>query len=179
MAVEQPKYAVEVRDGRFELRRYAPLIVAEVQVDGDQGQAVQKGFRRLAGYIFGANDGGRKIAMTAPVSQAPTDSTSFLSPAPGRRWVVQFTMPSAYATKDLPRPSDPGVRFREEPARRIAALSFSGVARGRDYAEKAEALKAWLAARGFSSRATPVLAQYDPPWTPWFMRRNEVLIEVG
>ena len=185
VAIEQPKYQVEAKAERFELRRYAPYVVAEVEVSGDQGQAVSQGFRKLAGYIFGANAGSAKIAMTAPVAQAPKGEkiamTAPVAQAPtGRgRWTIQFMMPSQYRIEDLPKPNDPDVRFAAAPARRMAVLTFSGVARGGNYLEHAGELQRWIAARGLRARGEPVLAQYDPPWTPWFMRRNEVQIEVA
>jgi hypothetical protein len=152
MAIEQPKYDLKVKDGDFELRQYGPYIVAEVLVSGDQGHAVQSGFRKLAGYIFGGNAG---------------------------RATVQFMMPAAYTLNSLPKPNDADIRFRSEPAREMAVMKFSGVARERSYREKTNLLKSWVAAKGLAVRGSAVLAQYDPPWTPWFMRRNEVLIEIA
>jgi hypothetical protein len=184
MAIEQPKYSVVAKDGEFELRHYDPYIVAEVIVSGDQGQAVQQGFRKLAGYIFGGNTGQAKIAMTAPVSQQPVGAkiamTSPVTQTPeGQgRWTVQFMMPSAYTAQTLPKPNDAEIRFRTEPARAMAVLRFSGVARAGNYLQRTETLKRWIAARGLTARVDATLAQYDPPWTPWFLRRNEVLLEV-
>ena len=187
MAIEQPKHTVERADGRIELRRYAPYVVAEVEVGGDQKQAVQAGFRKLAGYIFGANQGRAKIAMTAPVAQARAPKGEKIAmtapvaqtPTATGRWTVQFMMPSAYALDTLPRPNDPDVKFRTEPARRMAVLTYSGVANARNFAERTRELEAWITAKGLTPRGEPVLAQYDPPWTPWFMRHNEVQIEVA
>jgi len=107
--------------------------------------------------------------MTAPVTQSPRNQG---------QWTVQFMMPSAYTLETLPRPNDPDIRFRVEPARDMAVLSFSGVARDRNYREKAAELRQWLAAHGMTARGEVVLAQYDPPWTIWFLRRNEVLAEI-
>jgi hypothetical protein len=185
MAIEQPKYDLKLKDGDFEIRRYAPYIVAEVVVNGDQGQAVQSGFRKLAGYIFGGNAGRTSIAMTAPVAQTPEGEniamTSPVTQAPVSqgRWTVQFMMPAAYTLDKLPKPNDPDIHFRSEPAREMAALRFSGVARERSYREKTDILKRWLAAKKLTAIGSAVLAQYDPPWTPWFMRHNEVLLEIA
>ena len=185
LAIEQPKYQVEMKAEQIELRRYSPYVVAEVEVSGDQGQAVNQGFSKLAGYIFGGNTGRAKIAMTAPVAQTPKGEkiamTAPVAQTPNGegRWVVQFMMPSQYRIEDLPRPNDPDVRFAVAPARRMAVLTFSGVARGGNYAERAGELHRWIAARGLRARGEPVLAQFNPPWTPWFMRRNEVQIEVA
>ena len=185
MAIEQPKYDLKLKDGDFEIRRYAPYIVAEVVVSGDQGQAVQLGFRKLAGYIFGGNAGRANIPMTAPVAQKPEGETIAMtspvtqSPAADGRWTVQFMMPPAYTMSTLPKPNDPDVHFRSEPAREMAVLRFSGVARERSYRDKTTALRTWVAAKKLTVQGSAVLAQYNPPWTPWFMRRNEVLLEIA
>lgn len=185
MAIEQPKYVVTTKDGDIELRRYAPYIVAEVVVTGDQGEAVQKGFRKLAGYIFGGNAGQTRIAMTAPVAQRPDGETIAMTrpvsqtPAGHGRWTVQFMMPSAYTLQTLPKPNDPDIHFRGEPEREMAVLNFSGVAREQTYQERTDVLHKWIVARGLKARGPATLAQYDPPWTLWFLRRNEVLQEVG
>lgn len=196
MAIEQPRHTVERDDGRFQLRRYAPYVVAEVEVAGDQKKAVQAGFRKLAGYIFGGNQGRASIAMTAPVAQAPAVQPPAASrrgqtiamtapvaqtPTTPGRWTVQFMMPAAWSLAELPRPNDPDVTFRAQPARRMAVVTFSGVAGQKTYAQRTAELQTWIAAQGLKPQpaAAPVLAQYDPPWTPWFMRRNEVQIEVA
>ena len=184
MAIEQPRYAVTLKDGDYEVRRYEPYIVAEVVVTGDQGQAVQQGFRKLAGYIFGGNAGSQKIAMTAPVAQKPAGEkiamTSPVTLAPNGKgsWTVQFMMPPSYTLQSLPKPNDTDIRFRVEPTREMAVLRFSGVARAPDYRERTEDLRKWAAARGLSIHGEAVLAQYDPPWTLWFLRRNEVMLPV-
>ena len=184
LAIEQPKYSVVVKDGDHELRRYEAYIVAEVVVSGDQGAAVQQGFRKLAGYIFGANAGNAKIAMTAPVAQRPEGEkiamTNPVTQAPqGQgRWTVQFMMPSSYELNTLPKPNDADIHFRTAPAREMAAVRFSGVARAQNYRTQTQDLRRWIAAKGLTALGDAVLAQYDPPWTPWFMRRNEVLVEV-
>jgi hypothetical protein len=185
VAIEQPRYSVSVSEGAYEIRRYEPYIVAEVVVSGDQSEAVQQGFRKLAGYIFGSNAGKAKIAMTAPVAQRPDGEKIAMTspvtqtPAGQGRWTVQFMMPSVYALESLPKPNDADIRFRGEPAREMAVLRFSGVARDQNYRMRTEDLRRWIAAKGLTARGSAVLAQYDPPWTIWFLRRNEVLLEVG
>jgi hypothetical protein len=185
MAIEQPKYDRLVKEGEYEIRRYHPYIVAEVVVDGDQGEAVQKGFRKLAGYIFGANRRKAKISMTAPVAQLPGSEKIAMTspvtqvPASADRWTIQFMMPSTYTFENLPQPNDADIQFREIPAREMAVVSYSGVAREQNYREKAELLRGWIVARGAATSGSATLAQYDPPWTPWFMRRNEVLFAIA
>ncbi|HTY40284.1 MAG TPA: heme-binding protein [Thermoanaerobaculia bacterium] len=182
--VEEPKFRVIVADGDFEIREYAPVIVAETIVEGDWGVAGNAGFRRLASYIFGANDGGRRIAMTVPVSQqAPGSRIAMTAPVAqerrGTAWAVAFTMPREYSLDRLPVPNDPTVHLRPIGERRVGAIRFSG----RWNAERFEAgeaeLRRWLTSKGEKVIGEPVSARYNPPWTPWFLRRNEILLELA
>ncbi len=184
MAVEEPAFKSLVHDGAFEIRDYPSLVVAEVTVSGDQKEAANKGFRLLAGYIFGGNKRRQSIAMTSPVAQAQT-SEKIAMTAPvtqiqgGDKWVVRFTMPSAYAMDTLPEPNDPLVHLRVLTPTRFAVLQFSGLA-GKDVvAAKTVELSALAKSHQLHPIGPVSLAQYDPPWTPWFMRRNEVMIPVA
>ncbi len=186
MAIEEPPFHVVLTDGAFQLRDYPATVVAEVTVTGDQNAAASQGFRRLANYIFGGNQGRDKIAMTAPVALksagetiAMTAPVSQTREAGKQAWVVRFTMPRAYTLASLPRPNDPEVRLRELPPSRQAVLKFSGWAlEGAVKARTAELLND-AAARHVKIIGPVTLAQYDPPWTLWFMRRNEVMAPVG
>ena len=193
MSVESPKYEVLKSEDVFELRQYPPVIVAETVVQGDFERAGSIGFRRLADYIFGANvpqqkiamtapvgqaDTGEKIAMTAPVGEAPlTAQRDTGAQAPGA-YVISFTMPSHYSLASLPKPKDPSVRLKERPATKIAAVKFSGLWSEAQYTKKLTELEQWLQSNGLKAQSAPNFARYDPPWTLWFMRRNEILIEV-
>jgi hypothetical protein len=183
MAVEEPKYTVVAKHGPFEIRDYPGTVVAEVEVDGDRQAATSAGFRLLAGYIFGGNAGAKSVAMTAPVAQTRTGAKIAMT-APvslsgnADNWLVQFTMPSAYSLDDLPTPNDPRVRLRSVPPRRLAVAKFSGLTREPAVSRQTSKLQAFLGERGLSPTGTPILARYDPPWTPWFMRRNEVMLAV-
>jgi DNA gyrase inhibitor GyrI len=169
VAVEEPAFRTVLKDGAFEIRDYPALTVAEVTVSGGQNEAASRGFRLLAGYIFGGNTRGQSIAMTAPVTQI----------ADAGRWIVRFTMPRAYTLDTLPRPSDPAVRLTRLPAARVAAIRFSGLAGKADVAAKSADLVAAVKARRLHAVGALALAQYDPPWTPWFLRRNEVMVAVA
>lgn len=173
MTVERPDYATVVRDGDIEIRDYPPLRVAQVTMQGSRREAVNKGFSPLAGYIFASERDGPKIAMTAPVTQnaASDDAQS---------WTIRFIMPSQYETIDaLPLPAgSSGVKLAEQPAMRMAAIRFSGVADDRSIARQEEALRAWLAERGIEAAGPPVYAYYNDPFTPGPLRRNEVLMAI-
>lgn len=184
MAVEEPAFRSVVRDGDFEVRDYPALVVAEVTVKGDQKQAASAGFRLLAGYIFGGNKSRQSIAMTAPVAQAPSGETIVMT-APVTQmqnigsWIVRFTMPSAYSMETLPAPNDPRVQLQRLAPARFAVLRFSGLARQEAFDAKSAELLAISNAHHLHTVGPVSLAQYNPPWTPWFMRRNEVMIAVG
>lgn len=185
MATEEPKYSVVERREAFEVRLYEPVVVAETAVDAGFGPGGNEAFRRLAGYIFGGNDGGKKIAMTAPVAQEPRPGTKIAMTAPvgqERRedgWVVSFTMPREWTLESLPVPDDPRVRLRAVGPRRVAAVSFTGTWGVEHFDERAAELVAALEASGLTPSGPPVYARYDPPWTPWFLRRNEVLVPLA
>ncbi len=183
MAVEEPKYTVSIHEGAFEVRDYQPTVVAEVTVSGDQKSAVSRGFRLLAGYIFGGNTRRQSIAMTAPVAQERVSEkiamTAPVSQTPaGGAWVVRFTMPSAYSLETLPAPNDPRVKLKAVAAGRFAVIRFSGIANQASFAARSAELSDFIKAHHLRGVGPATLAQYDPPWTLWFMRRNEVLIPV-
>jgi hypothetical protein len=186
MAVEEPSFHAVLTDGAFEVRDYPATVVAEVTVTGDQNTAASRGFRLLAAYIFGGNHDRISIAMTAPVALKPAGEkipmrapVSQTREGPNQTWVVRFTMPHAYALASLPRPNDPQVQLRELPPGRQAVLRFSGWALEGAVKTKTAELLADAAAHHLKITGPVTLAQYDPPWTLWFMRRNEVMAPVA
>jgi hypothetical protein len=183
MAIEEPKFILSLKDADFELRDYAPSIVAEVNVSGDQDEAGRKGFRLLAGYIFGSNAMAEKIAMTAPVTKIPKGQTIAMTApvtqiAGSGDWLVRFTMPGRYALADLPAPNDRAVTLRALPGARFAVLRFSGLAGEAKVADMTTRLMSAIKARGLEPVGPSSIARYNPPWTPWFLRRNEVMVPV-
>jgi SOUL heme-binding protein len=178
--VEEPAYTIELRDGLFEIRRYAPRVVAETRVTGARDDAASEGFRRVAGYIFGANHRGQKIAMTAPVTQRRGEKIAMTAPVSQRAdaagWIVAFTMPSTHALASLPTPNDARVTLREVPAERVAVVRFADASDDDAVRTQTEALTQWLSAKGLRARDDAELNRYDPPWTLPFLRRNEVWI---
>lgn len=187
VAYEQPVYEVLEKREDFEIRRYAPYLVAETEVSGTFRSTGNEAFRRLAGYLFGDNRSREKMSMTAPVTQEPSSAsekmemtapvTQVRGDASGS-YVFAFVMPSKYTRETLPEPVDARIRIREVPARTVAARRFSGTWRGERFVENETALLAALAAAGFETIGAPMYARYDAPFKPWFLRRNEVMIEV-
>jgi hypothetical protein len=182
-AVEEAEYRVLKQDGAIELREYAPSIVAETVVDADFEDAGNRAFRKLFRYIDGHNAAQQEIAMTAPVSQSPAGRKIEMtapvgqSPADGG-WAVSFMMPSSYTMDTIPRPSDPSVQLRAVPSHRAAVIRYSGFWSEGRYREHLQELASWIVAQGLERSGDPVWARYDPPFKPWFMRRNEILIPV-
>ena len=181
MGVERAAYIVEKKDGAFEVRQYASQIVAEITVDGTMEEAGNKAFRPLFNYISGANRTQGKIAMTAPVSQQ-LDGEKIAMTAPvgqeaiSNRWAVTFTMPTNFTLATLPSPTDEKVRLRAIPARRTAAVRYSGTWSQDRYERNLARLRDWMKTNGLIAAGEPVWARYNPPFTPWFMRRNEILV---
>lgn len=186
-AIETPAYTV-LQSNRFEgntveLRGYAPYLIAETTVEADDfDEASSEGFRRLAAFIFGENNGNVEMDMTSPVETRRPEKMDMTSPVettgePGA-WEVRFVMPSKYTLETLPRPNDTRIRIVEVPARTVAALSFSGRWTSSNFAEHTDRLKRFVTRTGLRTQGAPLLARYNMPLTPWFLRRNEILLEV-
>jgi effector-binding domain-containing protein len=183
MAIEEPKYAVAKKDQDFEIRLYGPVIVAETVVDtSDFDEASNEGFRRLAGYIFGGNRMRQKIEMTAPVTTEQSQKIAMTAPVEseqlGRSMRVAFTMPSEYTLESLPVPNDSRVTLRRTPARKFATIRFSGRWTEANFREHTDQLMTWIQKEGMKVTGAPIVARYNPPFIPSFLRRNEILIPV-
>lgn len=184
---EQPRYQVVEKVGAFEIRRYGPRLAAEVTVSGSAEGARNAGFRKLAAYIFGGNTTRSSIAMTAPVVQSargPSESIAMTAPVvqsgdSAGGWRIQFIMPSRYTRETLPTPNDPDVRIIPLPAQDYAVLRFSGDRRGSAVDRHIAELTRTAAAQGWRVTGAAVAWFYDPPWTPPFLRRNEVAVPVS
>jgi len=181
---EEPHYDVVERVGDAELRAYAPRLAAETVVSGSAEAARGEGFRRLAGYIFGGNAGGSRIAMTAPVAQADAGAgqriamTAPVAQAPaGAGWSIRFYLPADIA--DPPAPRDARVHVVTVPGETMAVLRFSGVATDGAIAAQRARLLGLLAPSAWAPSGPPVTWFYDPPWTLPPFRRNEVAVPVA
>jgi hypothetical protein len=181
--IQEPRYVTQLRDGDFEIRQYEARVVAETTVPGEWDNAGSEGFRRLAGYIFGKNRRGAKIAMTAPVAQAPQqtgEGVKLAMTAPvaqhreGDSWTVAFTMPEGETLDTLPTPEDSRVSLREIPRSRVAVVRFSGRWTDANMKEHEAKLRRWTSDRHLAVIGDAEVNRYDPPFKPWFLRRNEV-----
>lgn len=191
-AIEQPAYTVVLSNDVYEIRKYEPYIVAEVVVPGPEAEAGSQAFSLLGGYIFGKNKGERKLEMTAPVVQTPvansadtpTVSTKIDMTAPviqtpvTNGFLVQFMMPKAYTLATLPEPLDSKIKLREVAVKTVAAHRYTGTWSQSNYDEHLNILKTALAKDGVKTQGEPLYSRYNPPFTPWFMRRNEIWFNV-
>ena len=180
--VEQPKYQVVESSNNIEIRDYAPMIVAEAEVSGDRRDAIGKGFRTIADYIFGNNTTAQKVPMTAPVAQQGSEKIAMTAPVTAQQaedeYVVSFTMPSDYSMDNLPRPNHAAVSIEPVDSHLAAVAKFGGYF-SESKADRAESeLQAWITQQGLTAVGEPIVAQYDPPWKPGFARRNEIMIVV-
>jgi hypothetical protein len=196
MAIEEPAFKVISKTGKFEIRQYAPYLIAQTWVEGDMDDAGSQGFRRIADFIFGNNQlpGGQasgkiamtapvtmepqsaKIAMTAPVAMEPSDNTSGMKSA--QRWRVQFAMPRQYTLANIPQPKNAAVTLSEVPEKYVAVHSYSGLNTLQRVQDKTDELLQWAKTSSLVTKGPPQLARYDPPWTLPMWRRNEIMVEI-
>lgn len=203
MAIESPHYVVESKDGNIEIRKYDGYIMAQVEVDADYDSALNRGFSILANYIFGANHKKTKIPMTAPVSgENLTESEKIPMTVPvteeevgksekipmtapvkeeetkTHQYRISFTMPSKYTLDTLPEPDDQRITFKEVKNQRTAVITFSGRAKEKLAHKEIEELKKWLKKKSISPKSNFIVAQYNQPLIPGFLRRNEIIVEI-
>ncbi len=203
--LEEPRYTVvEKRDG-YEVRKYAPMIVAETTVDGVGSSANGEAFRRIAKFIFGGNVANDSIAMTAPVTietGKPETSQKIAMTVPvtietgaaqtkggtagkstddQRQTTMAFVMPSKFTLETLPRPSEAlqdKVRIRQEPGKKVAVLQFSWFASLDRQRAMGEKLLERVRADNLKVSGAPYYAAYNPPMTIPFLNRHEMMVEI-
>jgi SOUL heme-binding protein len=182
-AIEEPAYEVTAKLGDVEVRRYAAYVVAEIVLPGPAKETGNKAFRILAGYIFGKNKGEKKLSMTAPVTQAAApmrlEQTApvIQSAAPGA-FLVQFVLPKGVTLATAPEPVDPRIVLRQEPAKRVAVIRYSGVWSDANYNRHLTQLQETLRTAGVTWSGAPIYSRYNSPFTPWFLRRNEIWLQL-
>lgn len=177
MALEEPAYTVEQTFDEFELRRYAPYLVVETAADSRNAA-----FRRLFNYIAGRNVAQQKIEMTVPVVMNPPgqgEKIEMTAPVVSQGQTMQFVLPARFTLDTAPRPADAAVRLRAIEAQWLAVRRYSGTWSERNFAQNEAALRAAAQTAGFTATGPARFAAYNGPLTPWFMRRNEVLLPVA
>ena len=162
-------YQLVEKLGVVEIRRYSKFLMMATFDSGSLASAGNRSFSRLANFIFGGNDLGQKIAMTAPVTQRRVDSG----------YETGFVMPAAISLDQLPTTRDGSLQFREEPGGLYGAITFSGLADDRLFESRTKRLLKILQDSGKEVSGEPIYARYNGPWTPFFLRRNEVLVPIA
>jgi len=181
---EQQRYDVVRTEPAFEVRHYPAHVVAEIEVDGTFESAGNTAFRPLVSYIGGRNESSTGLAMTAPVIQrrddpAPHDVETTTADVGHGRYVVSFVLPDDVTAQTVPTPDDPAVHVRAVPEEYAAVARFSGRWTSSSYRSRVDALVRAVAEAGLVSTGPARFARFDPPWTPWFMRRNEVVLPIA
>jgi effector-binding domain-containing protein len=182
--VNEPEFKVIESHGNIEIREYPPLLVVEVRVEGERKEAISKGFRMLADYIFGNNAPRQKISMTAPVTQQQGEKIAMTTPVIQQaldqrgQWEVRFIMPEEYTLETLPQPNNSQIEVLSIPAKRYAVIRFSGLGGEESLQRHLGELVKYAKETNLQTLGEPIFAFYNPPWTLPFLRRNEVMLEV-
>ncbi len=169
-AIETLPYQVLATQGAIEIRRYGPHLLATVQVAADFDDAGSQGFRPLFNYISGDNAGAEKIAMTAPVLQQAD------APSEDGQWSVSFVLPGVLDQQSAPAPQNDAVQINQQSGFVVAALAYRGSWSRKNYAQHEELLLAGIKQMALSPCGAPLWARFDPPFMPWFLRKNEILV---
>ena len=164
-ATETPDYKVIRTDGKVQIRDYPALTIATTPMEGAD---MNGGFGQLFKFITGKNEGEEKIAMTSPVLIDTAKDSKTMS----------FIMPKAAVEKGVPKPTGETVRLGKVAATRFVVMRFGGGSTADNEVKAIEKTNAWLAAQKISGKGEPIFAYYDPPWTPTFLRRNEVMVRI-
>jgi hypothetical protein len=180
---QSPDYSVIRKYKNIELRQYSAFIKAEVEIEESSYRgAIFKGFRILADYIFGNNLGNKNIEMTSPVQVSEGQKIAMTKPVTisgDDSYSVAFIMPSEYTLATLPEPKNSAISFSEVDSRTMAAIAFSGFYREGQVEKAKQRLKRWLEDEKIPIVGPFIMAGYNPPWVPWFLARNEVLVPVS
>ncbi len=184
-ATEEPDFKViRALENGIEIREYAAYLVAEVVVPGPASEAGNRAFPILAGYIFGKNKGARKFAMTAPVTQAAVpvklDMTAPVTQtAVADGFLVQFVLPKDVTLSTAPEPQDARIALRVVPSSHVAVIRYSGFWSDSNYNSHLAKLRSALGAANLAATGEAVYSRYNAPFTPWFMRRNEIWLRLS
>ena len=183
MAIEKPHYKLIETYKKIELREYDPYITAQVSVSAkNHREAVSQGFGALADFIFGNNTTAEKISMTAPVAaQEKSEKIAMTAPVTVTGediFTVAFSMPNRYTMDTLPKPNNERIQIIQNPKRMMAAIQFSGVFQQSNFDKHIQILRDWIEKSSLTEAGSPIVAGYNPPIVPWFLKHNEILIEV-
>jgi len=168
LKTENQKYRRVLKEDQFEIRFYPAATFAKIYSDGtDYKSVASSGFRKLAGYIFGGNDQGKSISMTAPVRMEMSEKGSTMS----------FVMPEKYKESDLPKPKDASVHIEKSSPQYVAVISFGGYADDEKIKEHRDELLKLIQKKGIQVAGEYTFLGYNAPFQFW-SRKNEVVIPI-
>ena len=172
---ERPSYNVVLKEDGLEIRDYEPAVVVETQVLASRRDAAGEAFRSLFNYISGNNAASLEIPMTSPVTQTPVgkgpDDVS-------DNWAIRFFLPSSLSMEDIPKPLQQDINIVTLAAQRFASVSFKGTQNDKKVAKYTARLREFISQNGYGVTGEPVYGFYDPPFVPWFLRDNEILLPI-
>ena len=169
--LETPEYKLLKKSGSFEVREYAPMVIARTLVDADFKEATSTGFRRVANYIFGGNSKRIEIAMTAPViSNSPIDVKD--------SYEIAFVMPKSHKIEILPEPDNSNVQVLERNLGQVAVISFGGWATKSRVERYHNKLEEWVVKENYNLKGNFMVAQYNSPWILPPFRHNEIMVQI-
>ena len=171
---EQPSYKVILEQDKFSIRDYSEVIVVETEVVASRRDATSEAFRKLFRYISGNNEANLEISMTSPVAQTLTNQDGEI----GKNWSVRFFLPRSLSEENIPKPSETGVAVVKLKSQKYGSVSFKGTQNDKKVSENLAKLEAFIAENDYEVSGPPVYAFYDPPFIPWFLRDNEILLPV-
>ena len=168
MATEERAFTSIKKDGEYEVRRYHPTVIIKVTQPGKRRDTANSGFRTLFQYIDGNNEKQTKIPMTTPVSQFNNKT----------EWSLAFFLPQSMTHSSAPKPTNELVEIHEIPEQTLLTIRFSGNSNEHNMKKHTEKLILYAKEHNYKTLSTPTYAFYDPPFMPWFLRRNEIWIEI-
>ncbi len=169
MANEEPDYIVLKKDGEIETRQYKNFLTASIETEGDRKEAIGKGFRFLFKYISGENKNKESISMTIPVMQKSLGN---------KKWNVSFVVPKKFDINNAPQPDNSNIQLKNNIDLKVIAITFSGLFSDGNIEENENKLRNYIKEKGIKIEESVIYAGYNAPWTPWFLKRNEVIFKL-
>jgi len=173
---EQPQFEVVLQKENLAIRDYASVMVVEVQVAASRRDAAGDAFRSLFKYISGNNEDNLEIPMTSPVAQTQVPKASNNE---DDNWAIRFFLPRKIIDEGAPLPEEDGVNLVNLKAQRYASVSFKGTQNDKKVAKYSAQLREFIVQNGYQVSGQPIYAFYDPPFVPWFLRDNEILLPIA
>ena len=170
MANEEPDYIVLKKENDIEIRQYKNFLTASIEMEGDRKEAIGKGFRSLFKYISGENKNKESISMTVPVMQKSTGNN---------KWSISFVVPKKFNLQNVPQPDNQSVKIKNNPDLKVIAITFSGLFSDGNIEENETKLRNYIKEKGIKIEESVIYAGYNAPWTPWFLKRNEVMFKLA